>query len=246
MEEISVNGEKYTKASVLARDFGYTSDYLGQLCRGGQVKATLIGRSWYVNEDSLRQHRQGRYRSTSSKSKEVLRQMTEQRLAERRTPTLKGFSYEQDDADLLPSLSKKETASVPVEAPETAVETREASRSEATGSEVVSRPEPGQVSIRRSAATPVFRTIPAFPTKEMLQKAARPSPIVPRPVRRSRMPSGLSLALITAAILVTEGVLLLGMAGLEKKMVVSADTALVLYAFDVSAMRETLTDAFRR
>ncbi len=69
---------------------------------------------------------------------------------------------------------------------------------------------------------------------------------MPRPIQRSKIPSGLSLALLTGAVLFTEGVLLLGMAGLEKKMVVSADTALVLYAFDITTMRETLSEAFGR
>ena len=87
MEEISVNGETYVKASVLAKNFGYTADYIGQLCRSGQVKATLVGRSWYVNEDSVREHRKGRYRSNSAKAKDHLRQTVEDLLIKTSSPT---------------------------------------------------------------------------------------------------------------------------------------------------------------
>ncbi len=63
MKSITVDGKDYVKASVIARDLGYTADYVGQLCRGEKVDAQLVGRSWYVHEDSLREHKNGRYRS---------------------------------------------------------------------------------------------------------------------------------------------------------------------------------------
>ncbi len=69
MDRISVNGENFVKASLIARELGYTSDYVGQLCRSKQVEAKLVGRSWYVNEKSIRAHKEGRYRSTAQKSK---------------------------------------------------------------------------------------------------------------------------------------------------------------------------------
>lgn len=61
MQTVSVNGDVYTKASVLAKRFGYTADYIGQLCRANKVDAQLIGRSWYVNEFSLQNHKDSRY-----------------------------------------------------------------------------------------------------------------------------------------------------------------------------------------
>src|SRR5690606_14933679 len=104
MEEISVNGEIYTKASILAKNFGYTADYIGQLCRSGQVKATLVGRSWYVNEDSVRQHRKGRYRSNAAKAKDHVRQVVEDRVVKSRS-SASSFTpksrYEADESALL-------------------------------------------------------------------------------------------------------------------------------------------------
>ena len=35
---------------------GYTSDYIGQLCRGAKLDARMIGNAWMITEDSLRAH----------------------------------------------------------------------------------------------------------------------------------------------------------------------------------------------
>ena len=70
MEVVIFEGKEYTKASVLAARFRYTSDYLGQLCRGKKVDARLVGRAWYINLDSLNHHRDGRYKNVIVKSKD--------------------------------------------------------------------------------------------------------------------------------------------------------------------------------
>lgn len=75
MESVTINGKKYVKAKEIARDLGYTADYVGQLCRSGKVDAQLVGRSWYVQEDSIRAHKSGRYRSNK---KTVLRNVERQ------------------------------------------------------------------------------------------------------------------------------------------------------------------------
>ncbi len=64
MESVVFDGKEFVKASVLAEKFGYTQDYLGQLCRGKKVDARLVGRAWHINLDSLLSHRTGRYKST--------------------------------------------------------------------------------------------------------------------------------------------------------------------------------------
>jgi len=63
MQSIVVDGATYTKASVLGKKFSYTTDYIGQLCRAEKVDAKLVGRSWYVREDTLTVHKDSRYRS---------------------------------------------------------------------------------------------------------------------------------------------------------------------------------------
>lgn len=75
MEPVFLNGKEFVKASEAAKAHGYTNDYIGQLCRGGKIDAKLVGRTWYVNIDSLLEHRKGRYRSNQKKTKEEVRKV---------------------------------------------------------------------------------------------------------------------------------------------------------------------------
>jgi hypothetical protein len=61
MHEITFDGKQYSKANVLAKELGYTADYIGQLCRAGKVDARLVGRAWFVSRDSVLQHQAQRY-----------------------------------------------------------------------------------------------------------------------------------------------------------------------------------------
>ncbi|MBU6390407.1 hypothetical protein KGQ31_02570, partial [Patescibacteria group bacterium] len=47
------NGKKFISARQAARLTGYASDYVGQLCRAGKVDSKMVGRSWYVSEESI-------------------------------------------------------------------------------------------------------------------------------------------------------------------------------------------------
>jgi len=66
METVTFDGKEYTKSSVIAERFKYTSDYIGQLCRGRKVDARLVGRTWYVNLESVLEHRSGRYKTVDT------------------------------------------------------------------------------------------------------------------------------------------------------------------------------------
>lgn len=52
-EGIFFNGKKFISTQQAARLTGYTSDYVGQLCRAGKVDSKMVGRSWYVSEESI-------------------------------------------------------------------------------------------------------------------------------------------------------------------------------------------------
>ena len=58
-DSLTLEGRKYVSSGRAARLYGYTKDYVGQLCRSGKLDAQLIGRSWYVSEDSIRKHKLG-------------------------------------------------------------------------------------------------------------------------------------------------------------------------------------------
>src|SRR3989304_2389666 len=47
--DIFSEGKEYISASRAAEKIGYTSDYIGQLCRAKKIPAKLISRTWYVD-----------------------------------------------------------------------------------------------------------------------------------------------------------------------------------------------------
>ena len=59
MDEILIGEKKYLSSKQAAKVTGYAKDYIGQLCREGRVPARLVGRSWYVLESAIHDHRFG-------------------------------------------------------------------------------------------------------------------------------------------------------------------------------------------
>jgi hypothetical protein len=59
MDELLIGDKKYISSKRAAKVTGYAKDYIGQLCREGRVPARLVGRSWYVLESALHDHRFG-------------------------------------------------------------------------------------------------------------------------------------------------------------------------------------------
>jgi hypothetical protein len=55
-----IDGKEYISAVRAAKKIGYASDYMGQLCRSGRVAGTLIGKTWYVDYQSILEHRRTR------------------------------------------------------------------------------------------------------------------------------------------------------------------------------------------
>ena len=139
MDTVILDGVQYIKASVAAKQFKYTADYVGQLCRGKKVDARLVGRTWFVNPDSLDEHKNGKHKT---KEKEVAKQVDREKesdSSERKTrvrrvsPVLNGkasrqlrtsvrddgipvkvtASYESDEESLLPTLKKTQQPSAP-------------------------------------------------------------------------------------------------------------------------------------
>lgn len=137
MDTVVLDGVQYVKASVAAKQFRYTSDYVGQLCRNKKVAARLVGRTWFVNVESLQQHKRTRHqKKTSLRSSEesntvtvhtstkkvatkkvkvvpklksaTLKQLSEQAAKNTSERKLHVF-YEPDDESLLPVLHKKQT-----------------------------------------------------------------------------------------------------------------------------------------
>lgn len=56
--ELFFNGEKYIPSKHAAKLVGYTSDYIGQLCRGKKLKCRRVGRDWFVSESDIFYYRE--------------------------------------------------------------------------------------------------------------------------------------------------------------------------------------------
>lgn len=116
MEVLVLDGKSYVKASKAARDLGYATDYVGQLCRTGQVSAHLIGRTWYVNKEELSTHKVEKKRMSRVKAREQAHAL----IASNRLKITKiaegekvrniskniAISYEPDKAPLIPETRK--------------------------------------------------------------------------------------------------------------------------------------------
>ena len=53
MDELEISGKRYISTRRAAKENKYHSDYIGQLIRAGKVDGQKVGRSWYVEADSL-------------------------------------------------------------------------------------------------------------------------------------------------------------------------------------------------
>ncbi len=120
MDTLVLNGKTYTRASKAARNLGYTSDYVGQLCRSGNVDAHLVGRTWYVHEEELSQHRVEKKRMARVKAREQAHKSLEE-FRSKNPPEIQNsykklaIRYEPDSGELIPKVEKKLSviASVP-------------------------------------------------------------------------------------------------------------------------------------
>ncbi len=55
-EDFIFEGKKYITAKQASELTGYTSDYVGQLCRGGKIESRRVGRVWLVSEEAIQNY----------------------------------------------------------------------------------------------------------------------------------------------------------------------------------------------
>lgn len=56
MDEIEIGGDIYISSKRAAELTGYAKDYIGQLARSNKIKATRVGRAWYVSKNAIHEH----------------------------------------------------------------------------------------------------------------------------------------------------------------------------------------------
>lgn len=100
MDEILIGEKKYVSSKRAAKMTGYAKDYIGQLCREGRVPARLVGRSWYVLESAIQDHRFGDQKNEQEK------QAINESPSPVVLPAWESPRYENDSAEILPSVNR--------------------------------------------------------------------------------------------------------------------------------------------
>lgn len=101
MDEILIGDKTYISSKRAASITGYAKDYIGQLCREGRVPARLVGRSWYVLESAIQDHRFGNPIEEAPVIEEVSEKPTESL-----PKTWESPRYEAAEGETLPSVNR--------------------------------------------------------------------------------------------------------------------------------------------
>ena len=56
MDELEISGKRYISSRRAGKEHKYHPDYIGQLVRAGKVAGQKVGRSWYVDAESLAEY----------------------------------------------------------------------------------------------------------------------------------------------------------------------------------------------
>ena len=99
MDEILIGEKKYVSSKQAAKMTGYAKDYIGQLCREGRVSARLVGRSWYVLETAIKDHRFGEEKTEQEREIEKTAQPAFPQ-------TWEPPRYEASEAETLPTVNR--------------------------------------------------------------------------------------------------------------------------------------------
>lgn len=102
MDEIIIDEKKYVSSKRAAKMTGYAKDYIGQLCREGRVPARLVGRSWYVLESAIQDHRFG----AQKPEEETKKDLKEEEVHLKLQSTWESPRYEASTAEILPSINR--------------------------------------------------------------------------------------------------------------------------------------------
>lgn len=117
-DDLSLNGKNLISASRASKELSYNSDYIGQLARKKKIPAKLVGRTWFVDIDALKAHKEKSEQSRKEKAKNnfvntsYLGQTSIESEPKKDIYVKKPFAYESEIQPLLPKISK--TAPEPV------------------------------------------------------------------------------------------------------------------------------------
>jgi len=186
-KELEFNGKTYISSKRAAEITGYTHDYIGQLCRSGKVEGQLVGRTRFVDKDSLLAHVR-RYSGAEKAASSAAFSSTDDQVPQMSAGEDKNTLEEKDissrrDADIFSHESLRTPAFTSAAIPP------------AIASEI----PVDDTDIRKIPITKKHRSIPSAPTARRTQASLRHAPAVaavvpshaapmlalPEPIRRT-------------------------------------------------------------
>lgn len=116
-DTVILEGKTYISAKRAAKIINYAQDYIGQLCRGGKLDCKMIGRSWFVTEESLLAHRENTIDGVETKInkvddkpalevKKVIEETIKAPVVSPIQAPVSSFKYETEKKSMLPELKK--------------------------------------------------------------------------------------------------------------------------------------------
>lgn len=140
MDELDISGKRYISSKRAARENKYHADYMGQLIRSGKIVGSKVGRTWYIEVDSLNAYLGHEYtpptaaimQKNYTPNLELAKQVVEKkeptlpafevRQEEMTSPTPGSLTYLSDDEPLLPRVTRPDSV-VHIKKPTTVFET---------------------------------------------------------------------------------------------------------------------------
>lgn len=219
MKGVTIEGVEYIAASALAKQFRYTSDYIGQLCRVKKVDAKLLGRTWYVNPLSLTKHKKAKYKKVlpAEKTTEIIKDITLSRIEidpqiffnknKHQKPAAiqqphfarridwKPLKYEADELALLPQMSRHKDVSQKIklnlaEATSISVKNNTSKETKLVPDELPTVSLKGKLRIESLNETFTDDTETPIPEMILTESITAPENIVSSPNRRTPAPLG--------------------------------------------------------
>lgn len=192
MKDIFISqGKKYISARRASEISDYSSDYIGQLCRAGKLDCTMVGRSWFVTEESLHNHR------SEVLQKEIYRNRVANFYGGKKPESSTTYIVERSTTD---SVSSPETVSSPAIVDVTAPESSEEVSSpvsytisytsddrpllpviDKTSPEAIVTPAVSTISIKRSYPTTASTSEVSAPVVSVISPLQTSAPVASQP-----------------------------------------------------------------
>ncbi len=97
--DLLFDGKTYISVGRASKKLGYTADYLGQLCRAGKIDARMIGRTWYVEWESIKNHKKSKTHRVRRTAEEIRHERQTQDLEKLNVSEIKVDEVEEDCPD---------------------------------------------------------------------------------------------------------------------------------------------------